>query len=100
MYIGVGSGAANRGAVSAALSLSPPLSPSPSFSLSLCLFVSPSLSLSLHYHGSIRHTVILEDPFDDPPGLVVPERSPSPTPEQLAVRTMHCLALAHRKANH
>ena len=26
----------------------------------------------------IFHTVILEDPFDDPPGLKVPERSPSP----------------------
>ncbi|KAL9854731.1 peptidyl-prolyl cis-trans isomerase-like 4 [Geothlypis trichas] len=31
----------------------------------------------------INHTVILEDPFDDPPGLCVPARSPEPTKEQL-----------------
>ncbi|XP_005430011.1 peptidyl-prolyl cis-trans isomerase-like 4 [Geospiza fortis] len=31
----------------------------------------------------INHTVILEDPFDDPPGLCVPDRSPEPTKEQL-----------------
>ncbi|KAF7694444.1 peptidyl-prolyl cis-trans isomerase-like 4 [Silurus meridionalis] len=31
----------------------------------------------------INHTVILEDPFDDPPGLPVPDRSPEPTKEQL-----------------
>lgn len=33
----------------------------------------------------INHTVILEDPFDDPPDLPVPERSPEPTREQLDV---------------
>lgn len=33
----------------------------------------------------INHTVILEDPFDDPPDLPVPERSPEPTKEQLDV---------------
>lgn len=33
----------------------------------------------------INHAVILEDPFDDPPGLPVPERSPEPTREQLDV---------------
>jgi len=33
----------------------------------------------------ILHTIVLDDPFDDPPGLHAPERSPSPTPEQLAV---------------
>lgn len=33
----------------------------------------------------INHTVILEDPFDDPPDLPVPDRSPEPTREQLDV---------------
>jgi len=32
----------------------------------------------------IRHTVILDDPYDDPPGLKVPDVSPVPTPAQLA----------------
>ena len=27
----------------------------------------------------IRHTIILEDPFDDPPGLLVPPSSPEPS---------------------
>lgn len=31
----------------------------------------------------ITHTVILEDPFDDPRGFQIPSRSPSPTPERL-----------------
>ncbi|CAB4019917.1 peptidyl-prolyl cis-trans isomerase-like 4 [Paramuricea clavata] len=31
----------------------------------------------------ITHTVILDDPFDDPAGLQVPDRSPEPTKEQL-----------------
>ncbi|XP_062980622.1 peptidyl-prolyl cis-trans isomerase-like 4 [Elgaria multicarinata webbii] len=31
----------------------------------------------------INHTVILDDPFDDPPGLAIPDRSPEPTKEQL-----------------
>ncbi|XP_069463770.1 peptidyl-prolyl cis-trans isomerase-like 4 isoform X2 [Ambystoma mexicanum] len=31
----------------------------------------------------INHTVILEDPYDDPSGLPVPDRSPEPTKEQL-----------------
>lgn len=34
----------------------------------------------------IRHTIVLDDPFDDPEGLVVPDESPVPTKEQLAVR--------------
>uniref|UniRef100_A0A8C5USC9 Peptidyl-prolyl cis-trans isomerase n=1 Tax=Microcebus murinus TaxID=30608 RepID=A0A8C5USC9_MICMU len=35
-------------------------------------------------HGSqINHTVILDDPFDDPPDLLIPDRSPEPTREQL-----------------
>ena len=31
----------------------------------------------------ITHTHILDDPFEDPEGLVVPSRSPSPDPERL-----------------
>ncbi|XP_033370618.1 peptidyl-prolyl cis-trans isomerase-like 4 [Parus major] len=31
----------------------------------------------------INHTIILSDPFDDPPGLCVPDRSPEPRKEQL-----------------
>lgn len=33
----------------------------------------------------ISHTVILEDPFEDPEALVVPDRSPEPTKECLMV---------------
>ena len=33
----------------------------------------------------VSHTVILEDPYDDPEGLVIPERSPDPTQEVLEV---------------
>ena len=29
--------------------------------------------------------MILDDPYDDPPGLHVPDRSPEPTKEQLDV---------------
>jgi peptidyl-prolyl cis-trans isomerase-like 4 len=32
----------------------------------------------------IRHTTILDDPFDDPPGLVEPPESPVPSKAQLA----------------
>lgn len=32
----------------------------------------------------IRHTVVLDDPYEDPPGLVVPQESPVPTKAQLA----------------
>ncbi|KAL1921695.1 uncharacterized protein VTP21DRAFT_10337 [Calcarisporiella thermophila] len=31
----------------------------------------------------IKHTVILDDPFPDPPGLVIPDASPLPTKEML-----------------
>ncbi|XP_061667905.1 peptidyl-prolyl cis-trans isomerase-like 4 isoform X2 [Syngnathoides biaculeatus] len=31
----------------------------------------------------INHTMILDDPFDDPPDLPVPDRSPDPTKKQL-----------------
>ncbi|KAF3939815.1 hypothetical protein ABW19_dt0202805 [Dactylella cylindrospora] len=32
----------------------------------------------------IRHTIVLDDPFDDPEGLVEPPESPAPTKAQLA----------------
>lgn len=32
----------------------------------------------------IQHVVVLDDPFEDPPGLMLPSRTPSPTPGQLA----------------
>ena len=32
----------------------------------------------------IKHTVILDDPYDDPPGLVEPDKSPPPSKAQLA----------------
>lgn len=32
----------------------------------------------------IHHVVVLDDPFEDPEGLHVPSRTPSPTPQQLA----------------
>lgn len=32
----------------------------------------------------IKHTVILDDPYDDPPGLIEPPESPPPTKAQLA----------------
>ncbi|XP_074650643.1 peptidyl-prolyl cis-trans isomerase-like 4 [Tubulanus polymorphus] len=31
----------------------------------------------------IYHTVILDDPYDDPAGIVIPDRSPEPTKDQL-----------------
>lgn len=38
----------------------------------------------------ILHTVVLDDPYDDPPGLVEPPESPVPTAAQLAtVRVAH-----------
>lgn len=36
----------------------------------------------------ISHTVILEDPYDDPKGLEIPDRSPSPTEEFLKVNNL------------
>lgn len=32
----------------------------------------------------IRHTIVLDDPYPDPPGLIVPESSPVPSKAQLA----------------
>ena len=42
---------------------------------------------NITYDCRIYHTVILDDPFDDPPGLAdfIPDRSPEPTKEQLEV---------------
>ncbi|TPX63681.1 hypothetical protein SpCBS45565_g06453 [Spizellomyces sp. 'palustris'] len=31
----------------------------------------------------IKHTIILDDPFDDPEGIIIPDRSPVPTEEML-----------------
>ena len=39
----------------------------------------------------ISHTVILDDPYDDPEGLVIPDRSPEPTQEVLMV--IYCFLL-------
>lgn len=35
-------------------------------------------SLTHTYFHRIRHCVILDDPFDDPPGLEIPDQSPPP----------------------
>ncbi|MEQ2217965.1 hypothetical protein XENOCAPTIV_027142 [Xenoophorus captivus] len=45
----------------------------------------------------INHTVVLDDPFDDPPDLPVPDRSPEPTKEQLDVRTAVLFVMAVMK---
>ncbi|XP_014667873.1 PREDICTED: peptidyl-prolyl cis-trans isomerase-like 4 [Priapulus caudatus] len=31
----------------------------------------------------VNHTIVLDDPFDDPPGIDYPDRSPQPTKEQM-----------------
>ena len=36
----------------------------------------------------IKHTIILDDPFDDPEGLEVPDKSPLPTEEMLKVNIL------------
>lgn len=36
----------------------------------------------------ISHTVIVEDPYEDPEGLEIPDRSPEPTKEALMVRLL------------
>jgi len=38
-----------------------------------------------HFLFRISHTIVLDDPFPDPKGLVVPDRSPEPTQAQLDV---------------
>lgn len=47
----------------------------------------------MSFRCRINHTVILDDPFDDPPDLPVPDRSPEPTKEQLDVSAV--LLLIH-----
>lgn len=44
----------------------------------------------------ISHTVILDDPYDDPKGLVIPDRSPEPTKEVLMVSSFYCGYLMER----
>lgn len=44
----------------------------------------------------INHTIVLDDPYDDPAGLEIPDRSPEPTSELLQVylsiyRVIQCL---------
>jgi hypothetical protein len=45
----------------------------------------------------ITHTVILDDPFDDPHGLQVPDCSPEPSPAALIVS--HCGYYEHKTQN-
>ena len=47
--------------------------------------------MKLLFEHRINHTVILDDPYDDPSGLVIPDRSPEPTKEQLDVRSSSVL---------
>lgn len=44
----------------------------------------------------VNHTIILDDPFDDPPGLQFPDRSPEPTKEQLAVSMQHFIVFGYK----
>lgn len=48
-------------------------------------FICMGLLILILFSVRINHTVILDDPFEDPPGLSVPDRSPEPTKEQLDV---------------
>lgn len=43
----------------------------------------------------ISHTVILEDPYDDPKGLIVPDKSPERTKEALMVRLFSVKTFIH-----
>ena len=44
--------------------------------------------------------MILDDPYDDPKGLVIPDRSPEPTKEQLDVSLLSPKSLcSHFKYN-
>ena len=43
----------------------------------------------------INHTIILDDPFDDPVGLVFPDKSPEPTKEQLQVTKILNLTIVY-----
>jgi peptidyl-prolyl cis-trans isomerase-like 4 len=48
----------------------------------------------------ISHTVVLEDPYEDPNGLVIPDRSPEPTKEALMVILLFMSIYDERKENH
>ena len=43
--------------------------------------------------------MILDDPYDDPSGLEVPDRSPEPTKEQLDVSNQITTGMLHLKWN-
>lgn len=46
----------------------------------------------------ISHTIILDDPFDDPAGIEIPDKSPEPTEKQLQVtcqRLSYSFVLCH-----
>jgi len=45
--------------------------------------VLPRMVIDADSERRITHTHVLHDPFDDPPALTVPARSPSPTMEQI-----------------
>lgn len=50
------------------------------------MFLSESIRNIAHsftWQCRIKHTIILDDPFDDPEGLLVPDRSPIPTGDML-----------------
>jgi hypothetical protein len=46
----------------------------------------------------ITHTVILDDPFDDPHGLQVPDCSPEPSPAAMMV-SEHCYYEQYKMQN-
>jgi peptidyl-prolyl cis-trans isomerase-like 4 len=49
-------------------------------------FFAGCMVFSLCRRCRIRHTIILDDPFPDPPELIVPSASPVPSEEQLKAR--------------
>lgn len=49
------------------------------------IYIASKLIFNSFLNFRINHTVILDDPYDDPSGLVIPDRSPEPTKEQLDV---------------
>jgi hypothetical protein len=49
--------------------------------------VADVMSVDLMMFCRITHTVILDDPFDDPHGLPIPDCSPEPSAAALMVST-------------
>ena len=47
----------------------------------------------------IQQVVVLDDPFDDPQGLQLPSRTPSPTPEQMAAIGLDATASLNEDEN-